>query len=134
MPEVGGAPTAASGQGAAEGLPALASPPRPLLPQGAGEGREEEGGGSALLLSLPAGGKGRHAPRPQGCSRPRLPSKRGSRLSSGNSMAGTGARRAAAFPAPHMPGAGVRSAAAGGARPAPTWAAPGAGPAFMAAL
>lgn len=98
QPEAGGARTAASGQGAAEGLPVLASPPRPPLPQSGGEGREEEGDGSTLLPSLPAGGRGHFPARPQGCRRPRLPSKRGSGLSSGNSMAGTGARMAAALP------------------------------------
>lgn len=131
MPEAGGAPTAASGQGTAEGLPALASPP---LPQSGGEEREEEGGGSTLLPSLPAGGKGRLPRSPTWLLR--LPSKRGSGLSSGYSMAGGGARRAAALLPPHMPGAGAPVPLCCGRRgpPASPWAALGAGPAFMVSL
>lgn len=53
-------------------------------------------------------------------------------------MAGGGGRGAAALggnPPRHMPGAGVPAAGSGRrGLPASLWAAPGAGPAFMAAL
>lgn len=102
-----------------------------------------DGGASALRPSRPAAG-GSRGPRRARCRRgqggprpPRLPSKRGSGLSSGNSMAGGGARRPAALggnPPRHMPGAGVRpSPPPAGAARLPVGG-PGAGPARMAAL
>lgn len=68
-------------------------------------------------------------PRP-----PRSPSKRGSGLSSGNSMAGGDAAALGGNPPRHMPGAGCRPSPrpAGPAR-LPVGG-PGAGPALMAAL
>lgn len=128
LPEAGGAPPAAAGHGAAaEGLPALASPPPLPLPRGDGEGKE--GGRRRVCPPARPPNGGSRAPPPvpytarggQRCPGSRLPSKRGSGLSSGNSMAGGGARGPAALggnPPRHMPGAGV----------------PASGPAFVAAL
>lgn len=98
MPEAGGARTAASGQGAAEGLPALASPPRPRSLRALGKDGKRK---AAVLPCFPRcqPGERRDFPaRPHSCPQPLLPSKHGSGLSSGNSMAGTGTRRAAALP------------------------------------
>lgn len=119
MPEAGRVRTAASRQGAAEGLPALASPPRPPLPQSAGEGREEEGGGSTLLPSLPARGMGRFPRSSTGL--PPAPLTVKARLQALLRELDGGHRRPQGRnpPTPHLQGAGDPSAAAGGARPAP---------------
>lgn len=109
----GGAPPAAAGHGAAAKGPLLHHPRRFL--EATGKGRKEEGGGSALLPAPPRGEPGPAAsplrrPRRTGLPGSRLPSKRGSGPSSGNSMAGGGARGPAALggnPPRHMPGAGV---------------------------
>lgn len=107
---------AASGQGAAEGLPALASPPRPRSLRALGEDGKEEGGGSTPLPSLPAGGISSSATQ-----LPPAPLTVKARLRALLRELDGGHRhpQGRSPAAPHLPSARVPSATAGGARPAP---------------